>query len=237
MWLLTWSRNLNYNAPKGRETRLTPSGDVKWWYDKFVLDSLNFLIVVFAVGYNHFVFTVTDTCHQVPVDIPVSDVTYLTSPNYPDFYEPSTECVWFFIASDNTDTFVVIFLHFEQRGSDYLSIGSTHDMLPNNTVSKKGYWYAPNRVMVHHHRMWIQFESNNNTYVDLGFFIKIETHHQNSTGMFCLAVWLVKFHVCKYDHDLQHIIYQQNTPSWWVKTTLPPKLPCPRSLHLLNDIN
>ena len=66
-------------------------------------------------------------------------------------------------------------------------------MQPNNTVSKKDFWNAPNRVMVHHHQMWVHFESNDDTYVDFGFFIQIETNHQNSIGMFLniLAVSLV----------------------------------------------
>ena len=121
----------------------------------------------------------------------VNNVTYLTSPNYPDYYEPNTVCMWLFTASDSTATFVVRFLDLQQRIYDYLSIGSTHDIQPSNTVSKKDYWYAPNLVMVHHHRMWIHFDSNIDTYVFPGFFIQLETrHHQNSTGMFILAlVW------------------------------------------------
>ena len=40
-------------------------------------------------------------------------------------------------------------------------------------------WNAPNAVIVPHHLMWIQFESNEDTYVDNGFFIKIETTYEH----------------------------------------------------------
>ena len=123
----------------------------------------------------------TDSCDLEPTDIVVSNITYLTSPNYRNYYEPSTECTWIFTASDNTDTFVITYLNFRLRGSDYLSIGSTHDMLPNNTVTKKDYWFPPNTVAIQHHRMWIHFESNDDSYVHSGFVVQIEAAKQSGT--------------------------------------------------------
>ena len=126
-------------------------------------------------------FIFTDSCDREANDTVVSNITYLTSPNYPNYYEPSTECTWLFTASDNTAIFVITYLHLLLRDYDYLSIGSTHDMLPNNTVTKKDLWFPPNVVTVQHHRMWIHFESNDDTWVFPGFFIKIAAVKQNGT--------------------------------------------------------
>ena len=130
-------------------------------------------------------FIFTDSCDREVNDIiVVSNITYLTSPNHPNYYEPSTQCMWLFTASDNMATFVITYLHLLLYGSDYLSIGSTHDMLANNTVTKKDWVNPPTTVIVQHHRIWIQFESNDDSIVISGFFVQIEAVKQNGTILY-----------------------------------------------------
>ena len=116
----------------------------------------------------------SDTCNKQWINTTTDQTLYLTSPYYPDYYLPNMDCTWLFTASDYDTVYVVRYLAFSLRNLDFLSVGTTHMMMPNNTIMKRDLYYAPVSLMVSHYHMWVHFESNGDTYTFPGFFIQIE---------------------------------------------------------------
>ena len=116
----------------------------------------------------------SDSCGDVWIDLDTGNTTYLTSPSYPELYSPNTHCVWYFTAADLHGTFVVRYLDVYLISYDVLSVGQSHNLSVENTINRLSLWFAPVSAAVHHQHMWIQFESNEDSVVYIGFFLQVE---------------------------------------------------------------
>lgn len=99
--------------------------------------------------------------------------TYLTSPNYPSYYPKSAKCTWFFTATDD-GTYVIQYNDLNTEYYDYLTVGKTHDVNEENVVNRMSLWFSPNTVRLRHRLMWVRFTTNNDTWLDKGFFVQVE---------------------------------------------------------------
>ena len=102
----------------------------------------------------------------------IFDRVYLTSPNYPGRYSASTKCTWLF-SSQQGSTYVIQYNDLNMEDSDNLYIGKTHRISDDTMVSKMSWWFSPKTVRVSNQKMWIQFVSNNDTWLDTGFFLQV----------------------------------------------------------------
>lgn len=97
------------------------------------------------------------------------EVTYLTSPKYPNVYLPSTKCIWIFQGVDE-GAFLMRFFYLYLY--DTLEIGTGYHVSNETVVIELGL-YFPNTLSVNGSSMWIQFTSAD-AYGCCGFFIEIE---------------------------------------------------------------
>ena len=121
------------------------------------------------------------------INMASDEVTYLTSPKYPNVYLPSTKCIWIFQGVDE-GAFLMRFFYLYLSSSvmpsknDTLEIGTGHHV-SNETVVIELKLYFPNTLSVNGSSMWIRFTSAD-AYGCCGFFIEIE--RTQTYGKYCL---------------------------------------------------
>ena len=126
------------------------------------------------------IINVTDQCGVNALNMTaITTPIYLSTPNYPQHYPPSVDCIWTFFTDEGAQepggggTYAISIFDLETEWWDNLMIG-LGQTVGDSVVFKRSLWHTPKTVLVDvDGGMWIRFLANDANQFR-GFLVQVD---------------------------------------------------------------